>query len=198
MIPALGLLRLLLETLGPGWHRLLIWWSVLVGLAAMVLVNLACGSAQGQPSNSRIAARYVSVFEATRKPMLSAVAEWNNCGEVAADCRGSLARIEVLTTSFGSLYWDVAQGRQSPVPVPSCLSAANGEVLTAVAAYRAGTANGFRVYDDRDVRLLPMVRASISSGTEHLQTAEALIVSASCGKLTGVAQSSGGLVFGGF
>jgi hypothetical protein len=112
--------------------------------------------------------------------MLIAVGDWNGCGDDAVACHTALSRIEILTTGFGSLYWDDAQGRQSPVPVPNCFSVANKEVIEATTNFRAGTAAGFRAYDYGEADLMSDVRISIAAGAKHLQVAEVLIHAAHC------------------
>jgi hypothetical protein len=113
--------------------------------------------------------------------MLGAVQEWKECGTSPAVCRSALNRIEILTTSFGNLYWDFSKnGMQQPVPVPKCLAQADAEVTQAINGFRQGTTAGFRAYDDGLAQFLPRAVDSIKEATRHLDVAEARIRAAQC------------------
>ena len=116
--------------------------------------------------------------------MLIAVQQWNQCSPDPVACRSALNRIEILTTSFGSLYWNIGtDGKQQQVPVPHCLAQADAEVTQAVAQFRKGTAAGFNAYDDGLPQFLPSAVDSIKEATRHLEAAETQIQLRSNGSL---------------
>lgn len=177
-------------------------WSMTLGLKVDGLVTVAvimclvlpsCGgnAARGEDP---LVSRYKQEFETTRQAMLATVQEWNQCGADRAECRSVLNRIEILTTSFGNLYWDFSiDGKQQQIPVPQCLAQADAEVTQAVAGFRRGTAAGFHVYDDGLPQFLRSAVDSINEATGRMEAAEALIRSVHCG-VTNHSQTSDSVV----
>lgn len=161
------------------YHPVTPWFCLVAFLA---LATAGCGGSAGKQEDSAADAKhYVQVFEPARTSMFSAVGQWNTCGSDHQACRNALMRIEVATTSFGTLHWTVVAGRQSPVTVPPCLALADQQVTQATADYRGGTAAGFRVFEEGDSQLLSTAERLISSATSHLQSAEGLVKAARCG-----------------
>jgi hypothetical protein len=153
--------------------------SLLVALALYIVLPSCAGVTTS--GENPLVTRYKSHFEANRQEMLQAVQDWNRCGSERPVCRAALNGIEVLTTSFGNLYWESGiNGKQEAVPVPTCLAQTDAEVIQAVALFRQGTAAGFRAYDDGLSQMLPSAVASIKGGTDHLEAAEARIRVAQC------------------